>query len=77
MAREIITSWGRVLRCEQDVVAQGSRFDALILQGSGTALPYGNGRSYGDSCLNAGGVAIKTRNGPVHRLRSCNRYSAL
>lgn len=28
---------------------------------SGGALPYGNGRSYGDSCLNAAGAAIATR----------------
>lgn len=28
----------------------------------GSALPYGNGRSYGDSCLNASGTAIATRN---------------
>ncbi|WP_434053752.1 MAG: FAD-binding oxidoreductase [Roseibium sp.] len=27
----------------------------------GSALPYGNGRSYGDSCLNASGTAIATR----------------
>lgn len=27
----------------------------------GTSLPYGNGRSYGDSCLNPGGTLLRTR----------------
>ncbi|MET3106078.1 FAD/FMN-containing dehydrogenase [Oxalobacteraceae bacterium GrIS 2.11] len=63
MPKEMLTSWGRVQRSEQDVVAVGNRFDALSLgaDASISCLPYGNGRSYGDSCLNSGGIAIKTR----------------
>lgn len=63
MATEVLTSWGRVLRVEQEVVSLASRFDPLpALSGtSQTFLPYGNGRSYGDSCLNAGGIALKSR----------------
>jgi FAD/FMN-containing dehydrogenase len=63
MPKEMLTSWGRVLHVEQDVVALKSRFDSLPknLFDSSTILPYGNGRSYGDSSLNAGGTALKTR----------------
>lgn len=63
MSKQVLTSWGRVLRVEQDVVALASRFDSLPKQpvDSPTFLPYGNGRSYGDSCLNSGGVALKSR----------------
>lgn len=62
MPKEIFTSWGRVLKLEHEVVALSNRFDELpkISQGSSTFLPYGNGRSYGDSCLNAGGTILKT-----------------
>lgn len=63
MPKQILTSWGRVLRVEQDVVVHENRFELLSkpLDDSATFLPYGNARSYGDSCLNAGGTAIKTR----------------
>jgi FAD/FMN-containing dehydrogenase len=33
----------------------------LPLAPGGTVLPYGNGRSYGDSCLNDGGVLLDSR----------------
>jgi FAD/FMN-containing dehydrogenase len=38
-----------------------SRGDPLPLPEAGTALPYGRGRSYGDSCLNADGVVLATQ----------------
>lgn len=60
MPKQSITSWGRVLQLEHDVVALGSRFDALPADAA-SVLPYGNGRSYGDSCLNANGILLKTR----------------
>lgn len=57
---EKITAWGRCLSAEQTVYWQSDRLQALphVQQ---SLLPYGNGRSYGDSCLNDGGVALKTR----------------
>jgi FAD/FMN-containing dehydrogenase len=63
MPKEILTSWGRILRVEHDVASLANRFDSLpnYANDSLTFLPYGNGRSYGDSCLNVGGVSLKTR----------------
>jgi FAD/FMN-containing dehydrogenase len=63
MPRESLTSWGRVLQCEHDVVTLTNRLDDLpqLPGGSATFLPYGNGRSYGDSCLNLGGAILKTQ----------------
>jgi FAD/FMN-containing dehydrogenase len=56
-------SWGRYPRAEQEVVRVGWRTDSFpqyALDGK-TALPRGNGRSYGDSCLNDGGLLIDAR----------------
>jgi FAD/FMN-containing dehydrogenase len=55
-------SWGRypkigqqrVVRLTSPVSADDLRFDGA------TVLPYGLGRSYGDSCLNEGGVLLDT-----------------
>jgi hypothetical protein len=61
MAKQIFTSWGRILHAKQDVVSLSSRFDLLQPIDFKCFLAYGNGRSYGDSCLNNGGIALKTR----------------
>ena len=63
MSRQMIGSWGRVLHFEQEVLNFSSRNDKLSppVDPKRTFLAYGNGRSYGDSCLNDGGVAVKTR----------------
>ena len=53
-------SWGRYPRVAQEVVVPNWRDDPLDA-GSGTILPYGNGRSYGDSCLNGDGRLLHTR----------------
>jgi FAD/FMN-containing dehydrogenase len=56
-------SWGRQPRAEQDVLRLWSRhepFPNASIDGK-TALPRGNGRSYGDSCLNDGGILIDMR----------------
>src|SRR5262249_58219039 len=45
-----------------DVVQPVSRSGSLDLRPTLTDLPYGNGRSYGDSCLNPGFGLIVTRN---------------
>lgn len=58
--RGIGQSWGRYPNANQTVIALRDRHAALPTTG-GTMLPYGNGRSYGDSCLNDGGVLLHTR----------------
>src|ERR1700690_2335333 len=52
------TSWGRWPRYRHCVVPLHSRFDAL--PDAHPALPFGNGRSYGDVCLNADGTLLAT-----------------
>lgn len=62
MASQVVCSWGKVISAEHAVVRIASRYDAFpeICPGA-TVLPYGNGRSYGDSCLNVGGALLPTR----------------
>lgn len=52
-------SWGRYPCARQQIVRFGDR-TAPLPGFKGTALPYGNGRSYGDSCLNDGGTLLHT-----------------
>ncbi|MGH8321942.1 MAG: FAD-binding oxidoreductase [Gammaproteobacteria bacterium] len=54
------TSWGRFPRTSQRVLSIQYR-DQPIPQVEGYLLPYGNGRSYGDCCLNDGGTLLHTR----------------
>lgn len=58
------TSWGRLFRYEQIIVPLNSRFESL--PSAGPLLPYGNGRSYGDVCLNHHGTLLATR--PLDRM---------
>ena len=53
MVSQSVSSWGNLIRSSSAVYGLRSRYDAFpaIPVGS-TILPYGNGRSYGDSCLN-------------------------
>ncbi|HSX59193.1 MAG TPA: FAD-binding oxidoreductase, partial [Tahibacter sp.] len=54
-------SWGRYPRPhDQRLLALRDR-DAPLPAFDGTALPRGNGRSYGDSCLNDGGTLLCAR----------------
>lgn len=53
-------SWGRYPRARQRVIRCHDRHAALPAT-DGFLLPYGNGRSYGDSCLNDGGALLLTR----------------
>jgi FAD/FMN-containing dehydrogenase len=59
---QIVTSWGNVIHAEHVLLRLHSRLDPFPdtppLQ---SILPYGNGRSYGDSCLNVGGALLQTR----------------
>lgn len=64
MTLDTVSSWGRVVRAAHRVVAVRDRGESVLdeLRGSGASvLPIGNGRSYGDSCLNPGGVLLDTR----------------
>jgi len=56
-------SWGRYPRAIHEAVRVHWRHADLPLEGfqDRTFLPYGNGRSYGDSCLNDGGVLLDVR----------------
>lgn len=53
-------SWGLYPRARQRLVPVCSRERALPIA-EGDVLPYGNGRSYGDSCLNPGGTLLQMR----------------
>ncbi len=62
MADQMFTSWGRVLRQAHGAIGLSSRHLPLTLPGADqTVLPYGNGRSYGDSNLNPGGALLMGR----------------
>jgi FAD/FMN-containing dehydrogenase len=53
-------SWGRYPRAKQQIIPLHWR-DASLPEATGTLLAHGNGRSYGDSCLNDGGTLLHTR----------------
>ncbi|WNH49299.1 FAD-binding oxidoreductase [Stenotrophomonas aracearum] len=53
-------SWGRYPHAQQTLLALSDRAADLPVA-CGTVLPHGNGRSYGDSCLNPGGSLLMTR----------------
>jgi FAD/FMN-containing dehydrogenase len=59
MNRQTVQSWGRVVRAPHQLIGLSSRHQALALpQDGGSVLPFGNGRSYGDSNLNPGGALL-------------------
>lgn len=53
-------SWGRYPKTAQAIVALAGRSRPLP-PFQGHALPHGNGRSYGDSCLDPGGTLLHAR----------------
>ena len=54
-------SWGRYPPVADQQLLSVTGRHASLPDLSDTALPYGNGRSYGDSCLNPGGTLLHTR----------------
>jgi FAD/FMN-containing dehydrogenase len=56
-----LQSWGRIDFGPQRGIAYRNRTDPLPDIGGATLLPYGLGRSYGDSCLNTGGALVECR----------------
>jgi FAD/FMN-containing dehydrogenase len=62
MASRLISSWGSVIRAPHLLYELHSRYDDFpTVPTNTTILPFGNGRSYGDSCLNVGGALLQTR----------------
>lgn len=53
-------SWGRYPKANQSILAVTDRH-AHLPAVAAPVLPYGNGRSYGDSCLNDGGTLLHAR----------------
>lgn len=61
--RKEILSWGRVIR-EKGLASSGSLKSGFLnsdMFNGQKLLPYGLGRSYGDSCLNSQGVILETK----------------
>ena len=72
MAAAVISSWGNLIRASHALYRLRSRHDEFPqVPKSSTVLPFGNGRSYGDSCLNVGGALLQTRS--LDRFISFNR----
>jgi hypothetical protein len=62
MASRVVSSWGNVIRVSHVLYDLHSRYDRFpVMPAAATVLPFGNGRSYGDSCLNVGGALLQTR----------------
>ena len=58
----MVSSWGNVARGEHLLFPVRSRSASFPdIPSATTFLPFGNGRSYGDSCLNIGGALLQTR----------------
>ena len=53
-------SWGNYPAEPQELQLLRTRHAPLPLRDGVSHLPYGQGRSYGDSCLNTGGVLLGT-----------------
>lgn len=63
MIKSRVSSWGGLSKHEHVLLTLNDSTDWLPIAGSsaGSFLPYGNGRSYGDVCLNPGNQLITTR----------------
>ena len=61
MSEPALTSWGRIFPDRGRRRMDASRLALSGAAGQGGMLPYGNGRSYGDSCLNDAGTLIDSR----------------
>lgn len=68
-------SWGRYPKATPVAVYRTHWADESLPSGPHSLLPYGNGRSYGDSCLNHGGVLLDMRG--LDRLLSFDRHTGI
>ena len=61
MPTQLVSSWGNVLRAPHQVIRLQDRHAPFPdSPGAPSLLPFGNGRSYGDSCLNIGAGLLQT-----------------
>jgi FAD/FMN-containing dehydrogenase len=70
-----LESWGRYPKTRSIARPLHWADEPLPIGAGDRVLPYGNGRSYGDSCLNDDGVLLCTRE--LRRLRSFDRQSGV
>ncbi len=68
-------SWGRYPKAIPAAVHRVHWTDELLPNTTCSLLPYGNGRSYGDSCLNDGGVLLDMRD--LNRMLSFDRSTGV
>ena len=62
MPTRVISSWGNIIHSEHVCLSLASRVSPFPkIDCTSTVLPFGNGRSYGDSCLNEGGALLHLR----------------
>ena len=61
MVSRVISSWGNVIHAPHVLYGLHSRYDRFPAAPGTSLLPFGNGRSYGDSCLNVGGALLQAR----------------
>ncbi|HEX7028952.1 MAG TPA: FAD-binding oxidoreductase, partial [Gammaproteobacteria bacterium] len=73
----MMESWGRTLRYNSEVIQplwlSGEIADSIKRRKN--LLPYGQGRSYGDVCLNDGGISIHTGN--LNHVMAFNRETGV
>ena len=69
------TSWGRYPKAIPAAVYRAHWTDEPLPSSPYSLLPYGNGRSYGDSCLNDGGALLDMRG--LDRLLSFDRSTGV
>lgn len=60
MSNDAFGSWGRLFASRSSILRMPDRSSSVAGR-EGSLLPYGIGRSYGDSCLNDGGTLIAAR----------------
>jgi FAD/FMN-containing dehydrogenase len=71
-----LQSWGRLLPAHSGLVWRPDvRFSTLPETGTGGLLAYGQGRSYGDVCLNTGGTLLHTSG--LNRFIAFNRATGI
>ncbi len=61
MKQAAFQSWGRISHADQEAIPLCWRHDPIPNIEAASVLPFGLGRSYGDSCLNDGGALLLTR----------------